>query len=115
MSKQPQAGEYWITRDGDKAYVGYVREGQDYCLIGHIEGSYLTFVWLSTGCTNQNESENASDLIEEWVEPLGGTVWVNVYLDGESKSHPLKSYADAASDKSRLACIEVNWKEGEGL
>tara|TARA_S200002703_G_scaffold150023_1_gene148075 strand:- start:756 stop:1118 length:363 start_codon:yes stop_codon:yes gene_type:complete len=59
---------------------------------------------------------------EEWSEPKTGTLWVNIYEDG--LYWPNRSRAEANNNAEdylnvclaeRIACVEVNWTEGEGL
>lgn len=58
------------------------------------------------------------DLVEEWREPRSGTFWVNVFSGG-NVSVPFFTREQAnqisAVAGKRIACIEVKWKEGDGL
>jgi hypothetical protein len=55
----------------------------------------------------------------EWrikPQPKTGTFWVNVYPDGPGCVWGTRVEADASPyGKNRIACIEVQWTEGEGL
>lgn len=55
-----------------------------------------------------------NDLIAPWTEPKKGTVWVNVY-DDHFMTYTTRDYADRHAVSGRLACVSVNWTEGEGL
>lgn len=54
---------------------------------------------------------------KEYIEKKKGTFWLNIYPDHCSKSdfHSSRERADQFAGSSRLACIEVNWEEGQGL
>lgn len=45
-----------------------------------------------------------------------GTVWVNVYRGPEkSYGHPSREKADRCASSDRLACVKIDWTEGDGL
>lgn len=54
---------------------------------------------------------------EEYKEPKKGTFWVNVYNEGSLVSCGTREHAVAAprGASKRIACVEVNWVEGQGL
>jgi hypothetical protein len=55
-----------------------------------------------------------SDLLTQWVEPRKGEFWVNVY-EKAVWDYETKEKADALSSCNRLACVRVEWSEGQGL
>lgn len=113
-----EAGKYYKTRDGRKAYVGYVREDDcQYPAVGHMDGGGVD-CWLARGGYVDKGGTHFNDLIEEWVEPRSGALWVNIYPDGAIFSHESRPRADQAnsmtSDRGkRLACVKVYWAEGQ--
>lgn len=79
--------------------------------------------WRSNGRWHQSDY-SFHDLIAPWTEPKKGAVWVNVYADYNGNrtlyvAHKDKESADEGaryrSTLSLLACVSVNWTEGEGL
>ena len=44
-----------------------------------------------------------------------GVFWVNIYRKGLSKVFLGREDADYCSDNTRIACVRVEWTEGEGL
>ena len=46
-----------------------------------------------------------------------GTVWLNIYSDEREGMviRQSRQMADEYAEPSRIACVEVNWTEGEGL
>lgn len=119
-----EVGKFYKTRDGRRARI-YAVDGSEF---GHIHGAisnsggWYSQAWDANGqvwSTNGHifiGSEACRDLIGEWVEPRSGTLWVNVYEHMVSSNFLTKERADiCASNKTRLACIEVKWTEGEGL
>jgi hypothetical protein len=56
-----------------------------------------------------------ADLIEVKEKHEG---WVNVYIGGGeifSALHPTRKEADECSDGDRIACIKIEYEEGEGI
>jgi len=60
-------------------------------------------------------SKNGGIDFKEVVKPKSGKVWMNMYPDGDAFVYETKEIADGVAGKSRLACVEVSWTEGEGL
>ena len=108
------------TRDGRKVRIlctdaqcfGISREPQP--IVGLIDGNPTPQTWSKNGgfgCGLGN-----ADLINI---PEKRTVWVNMYKSGgTSPQHPSKESADTNAslfDGGRIACIKVEFTEGEGL
>jgi len=62
------------------------------------------------------------DLIETWKEPRKGTVWVNVWRDRDNDeisygaaNRRTEADNEKYSSYERIACVEVNWTEGQGI
>ena len=55
--------------------------------------------------------ESESDLIEVKEKQVG---WINIYNDG-GVLHKTKEEADIKGAGSRIACIKIEFEEGEGL
>ncbi len=53
----------------------------------------------------------------EKKEPQSGECWMNVYEYENSTVHPSRNAADVFVDKDqkRIACVKVDWTEGQGL
>jgi hypothetical protein len=51
---------------------------------------------------------------KEIVKPKSGKVWLNIY-DNHVFDYPDKEDANRSASSDRLACVEVNWTEGEGI
>ena len=109
-----EAGKFYKTRDGRKARI-YAVDGSG---SDNIHGAILIKdgwdceVWDKDGAWVDIRSPN--DLVSEWVEPRTGTVWVNIY-SSHGKVYTSKEAADNTCFNDRVACVEVNWTEGEGL
>ena len=105
-------GSQWKTRGGWRAVI--VGQDGSACPVNvwHSD-SDRTECHFSSGALELT-SDNASDLMEPWTEPEKGTVWVNIYDDG-SVVHTSRPDADEGSNSARLACVKVDWLEGEGL
>jgi hypothetical protein len=138
-----EAGKYYRTRDGRKAFVTAVAMenpfgamNELYPVIGYVEGRYASASWTAEGFLLM-ECERGDDLVAEWVEPKRIQGWMNVYaghIPGLVNRENLKTdsfggqiygsrcHADIAAytggldaDLVRIACIEIEVVEGEGL
>lgn len=53
--------------------------------------------------------------LEEYTPPKTGKLWLNVYSDSDLYLYETRESADRHAGSDRLACVEVNWTEGQGL
>ncbi len=111
---EPEAGKFYKTRNGGKAHVLGVRidGGGCYPFVGYVVDGDAPIVWAEDGRYNVDVKGHALDLIEEWVEPIEHTFWVNVYSDCQSV-HESRSKANKVAGSDRLACVEVVCTEGQ--
>ena len=109
----PEPGKFYKTHSGEKAHVlGRRDDGSEYPFIGYIVGGQR-LAWRADGsyelCPNK---PNSFDLVEEWVEPVERTLWVNVYAD-VTAAHPTRERADWVQCPNRLARVKVTCTEGQ--
>ena len=111
-----EAGKYYKTRNGLKAYVEFIRQDSlfgdyltKYPAMGFIE-SYGEQMWKTNGEFNTS-IENELDLISEWREPIKISGWVNVSDIFTSGLYKTKEEADFCAGQSRRACIYVSGVE----
>jgi len=75
---QLEAGKYYRTRDGRKAFVGYVQTDIDNrSFFGHIvidQHKYQPHCWFENG--GGRSHPDRSDLVEEWREPVTREVFL---------------------------------------
>ncbi|MET4294738.1 hypothetical protein ABIB06_006571 [Bradyrhizobium sp. LB8.2] len=131
-----EAGKYYRTRDGRKAFVGCVGNPfqQNQCewdgAIGWVEtngGCQYRESWREDGRAAAATNHDL-DLVAEWKEPKRIKGWVNVFLLtdkygpnlGESITRPYATREEADKDVDRwetprFACIEIDVLEGQGL
>lgn len=109
-----EAGKYYKCGNGQKAFVGYVLDDKvPYPLIGHMVGDDFPSTWTLDGRT-VDSCQSHYDLVEEWVEPRSGTVWVNINeVPIPHGVHKTKTNADVCAINERLACVRVDWVEGQ--
>lgn len=103
---------FYRTRGGMKAEV----VGQIQSAPGHWLGvlpKYGSQTWEDSGIWDIRITSDM-DLIAPWTDPKTGTVWVNVY-DDHFMTYTTRDYADRHAMSGRLACVSINWTEGEGL
>lgn len=65
-----EAGKWYMTRAGNKAFVAFIHPGreEDHC-IGYIVGNSGIGIWCTNGKYAPNR-DTSSDLVEEWKEPV---------------------------------------------
>jgi hypothetical protein len=126
-----EAGKYYRTRAGMKAYIsgatpdGFANDDADGKFAGFINGVGARS-WSEDG-TYIEGGEDGYDLVAEWVEPKRIKGWVNVYSAGHSESpygnsprggvYSTKEEANRSVlyGVERIACIEIDVLEGCGL
>lgn len=113
---QLEAGKYYRTRGGEKAFVGtkapFGSVHKSYVFLGHIEGREFCYSWAENG--KYSVSKDGLDLVAEWVEPK--RIKGKVLLWGNSEARFLpdgkRSYFDMSGC---VASIEIDVLEGQGL
>ena len=112
-----EAGKFYRTRNGRKAFVGCENpfaDGSTLRVFGYIEGAGIA-IWRTDGCYFSDGAAASSDLVAEWVEPKRIKGWVNIDEDYCAYRYDTRKQADAKASKDRIACIEIDVLEGEGL
>lgn len=103
-----KAGAPLICRDGTPAkFIAHVPEADSsYQVAALIRGEIYAFSAIGCYCnTKANE-----DL---FLAPVKRKAWVNIYEDGNR--HETKELADQRAISHRIACVEVEYTEGQGL
>lgn len=100
-------GSQWKTRNGTRAVV--VKDMGDLGPLVWHEDTCEVLQYNKYGCYN---CDTDCDLIEPW--PKSGELWVNIYPN-RAHNYETKKLADEYADSDRLACVRVEWTEGEGL
>ncbi|MGG7581717.1 hypothetical protein [Rhizobium sp. Nf11,1] len=116
-----EAGKYYRTRDGRKAFVSGTNpfsEGSHIRAIGVVYGNGVQG-WDLSGAFS-SLGGHGLDLVDEWVEPKRIKGWLNVYPENDEsfdivKYHPTREQADVSALSTRIACIKIDVLEGEGL
>jgi hypothetical protein len=102
------------TREGREVRI-YATDGSEgYSVHGAIleEGKWESNTWDINGSFLGKPRESHQDLIEVKEKIVR---WVNVYDDNQWIAHDTKEEADVISDDNRIACIKIEFEEGEGL
>ncbi len=108
-----EPGKFYKTRGGEKVHVLGRREddNEKYQFVGYIVGGE-TQSWDINGLVPSAINMNLKDLIEEWVEPVEHTFWVNVYPYVVCAYESRKD-ADKDAEPDRVACVKVTCEEGQ--
>lgn len=113
---QLEAGKFYKTRDGKKAYVAAIGNPLQTIpsmqAVGWIDGSFSQFSWALSGQYSSATTHADLDLISEWKEPkkLILSLWFNVYINRHDNRLILMYYntkeeADRNANNSRIACF----------
>lgn len=105
------------TRDGRAVTILTTSARGKYAVLGNIEGDDVTDSWTLTGCNNVSLSgDKPNDLINV---PQKYRVWANCYRPNSIGVDTLRTHGSRESaDRypgDRVACIEIEFAEGQGL
>lgn len=127
LIKDYPEGTQWQTRDGRPVRVLCTDAAGDFPVVGLVKtysgGRDVPMAWTDRG---EHEAtgfpERALDLIPV---PVKRTGWVNLYppdhqycdvsTHGVCRTKEDADYAASVRDIPRVACIQIEWTEGEGL
>lgn len=121
MSLKIEAGKFYKTRDGQKACVAFIGNPLDARCVdqafGFASRAYGVISWSLDG-KSLVQGTQEWDLVEEWVEPAKGALWlhlvrrecgkVGTYWDRERRDSPHFT-------GKLLAVKQVTITEGEGM
>lgn len=104
-------GEPIICRDGLPAkFIAHVPEGGNYHRVAFLRGRVVM-------ATNENgkfsiDLESYQDL---FMAPVKLKLWINCYPNHSHSTHMDRYNADQKACSDRIACIEIEYEEGQGL
>lgn len=103
------------TRDGREVRIYAVDGDGAYSVHGAYKagGSWLCDTWKSDGSSLSRGGDHPNDLIEVKTKHVR---WLNVYTN--TMGYPSREEADCADNNAaynRIACIRIEFEEGEGL
>jgi hypothetical protein len=114
-----EAGKYYKTRDGRKAYVEHTSDPNPFqpkaneilLVRGYVDG-LGSLSWRADGRFSTDSTRKESlDLVAEWLEPVKVSGWVNVYTNFLSRVYGTKKQADREKSCYRIACVYVEGTE----
>lgn len=101
------------TRDGRPVELLTTNARGAWPVIGYIEGDEQLRRWSLGGYPKRPHATHiALDIVE--VKPKR-VMWFNVYHGGEVHAHGSREDADGWSGDNRVACLKIEFEEGEGL
>ena len=120
LSTPIEVGKWYKTREGYKAFVSH--KIIDGVVATCPYGGYVIdqfnqavlWCWFENGTDSSDGEGHEYDLIEEWKEPKSGVAYVNCYPNTlDAICHPSREKADEDATSGRIACVRVEWKEGQ--
>jgi hypothetical protein len=97
------------TRNGHSVNIVTVHGRGDYPILGYIDDSINITTWLADGKYSKG-GEHPLDLVNKDVKVM----YVNVYPETHRKTtYDSRESADFFAHNSRLACIRVEYKNGQ--
>lgn len=86
-------------------------------VIGYIGGEEQASLWSIDGAYGYSHpGAHAHDLVEVKPNPKPKrALWLNVYPKDEVHVHESREDADRHSGNRRIACLKIEFDEGEGL
>ncbi len=103
------------TRDGRKArIIATDRQGHEplIALVTEPQGHECIYAFQPSGVCHPRAPGHADDLVNIVEKHVR---WINIYNGGCSVPHKTKPEADLNAAGSRIACLRVEFEEGEGL
>lgn len=105
------------TRDGRAVEILTTKGRGRYPIIGNVEGDDVTISWKMDGSAYHSDMPASTDLINV---PQKYKVWANCYrssnLHGATlRTHSSRESADVYKGHGRVACIQIEFAEGQGL
>lgn len=118
-----EAGKYYRTKDGRKAYVvgkhPFDKNPEVLPFCGFVDGERTSeaYWWDKKGTPGRGVPQ--TQLVAEWVEPKRIKGWVNAWMEGGSLRFGATLHATRAQalehTEGQFACIEIDVLEGHGL
>ena len=111
--KKWKIGKIYKTRDGSDAIIYAIHPNQKYAVHGAIyeDDEWDAETWQLNGQYHLANTNSYSDLMPP--EPTTNEGWVNVYGNRRGSLYPTREFADAVTRADRIACIRVEWREGQ--
>lgn len=106
-------GSKWKTRGGYVVVIVYHNDHSKTPLVVVSDKIDHAISLSNDGKVPPFFGDNILDLIEPYIEPKRGVGYLNIYNSLISRLHETRQEADRFADKERLACIRVEWTEGQ--
>ncbi len=124
-----EAGKYYRTQDGRKAFVAFIGEtpfkkddGETAIVILGEDLGEAHYPWANGRISKRADLEDPLDLVAEWVEPKRITGWLafsskdaTPFASFVTHLHHTKEEAELAYGGDASAVIFIDVLEGEGL
>jgi hypothetical protein len=98
------------TRNGLEVYLISDKGRGDYPIIGFIGDDKDVKTWTKEGVFHTGNAFNGLDLVEVKEKKVA---YVNIYPTSIGGSNPSRSIADECSAHIRIACIRIEYEEGQ--
>lgn len=109
-----EVGQMWRNRLGQKVMIVEVDIQDPWPVKGYNYSNRKINEFGADGGYDVSWVDNDFDLVKEWGDPKTGVKYINVYYSGDFGSgEPTREKADEIASPSRLACVRVEWTEGQ--
>jgi len=108
-----EVGKTYTTRSGKDVVIYAIHPNQYYAIHGaiYVDDEWDAETWKLDGCYDPISPKSYFDLMPP--EPTTNEGWVNVYGNRRGSLYPTREFADAVTRADRIACIRVEWREGQ--
>lgn len=106
-------GKKYQTRDGQPVELLTTRARGERPVMGYVGGQDQVSLWTLDGVyTHSHQATHVYDLVE--VKPKR-VMWLNVYPNGATSAYRTRPDADSRRFDGCIACLKIEFEEGEGL
>jgi hypothetical protein len=103
---------YRTRRHGREVELDCIKHGRVWGRVKNADGKWLGCNWSAGTGAVAPAIMDGLDLVEVKQKRV---VWLNGYSTGEAFTYSTREQADRASGPERIACLRIEYEEGEGL
>ena len=112
-----EVGKYYKNERGQKVKIIEILSKESAApspVIGCVFTNDIYACTMNYQMDGTNWENSKYDLIEEWKEPKSGVAYINVYPECvDASAYKDRAETNKHKDNDRIACVRVEWKEGQ--